>query len=72
MKREKLKELRISRGLTQKEMGKQLGYSRVAYTLIENGETNPHPRFWKKLRIKFKIPPHEMGSYMKGGETNEK
>ena len=67
LKREKLKQLRISNGLTQEEMSAKCGCSRVTYCKVENGETDPHPRFWKELKQNFNISEKEMYSYQKGG-----
>lgn len=73
MKREKLKHLREINGLTQSEMAEKCGCSRVTYCKTENGESDPHPRFWKKLKQGFNIPDNEMHSYQKGGNIeNEK
>lgn len=70
MKREKLKKLRISNGLTQEEMAEKCGCSRLTYCKAENGESDPFPRFWKNLKAAFNIPETEMYSYQqKGGST---
>lgn len=67
MKREKLKQLRKSHGLTQEEMAEKCNCTRVTYAKVENGERDPFPRFWKNLKQAFNIPESEMYSYQKGG-----
>lgn len=67
MKREKLKELRISHGLTQEEIATELECSRGTYIATENGDSDPFPRFWKKLKEKFDIPEADMPKYQQKG-----
>lgn len=71
MKREKLKQLRTANGLTQEEMSEKLDCSRVTYCKTENGESDPFPRFWKRLKAAFDIPDAEMYSYQQKGGSNE-
>lgn len=71
MKREKLKQLRTSHGLTQAEMAKACGCSRLTYCKAENGESDPFPRFWKRLKAAFDIADAEMFSYQQKGGNNE-
>ena len=67
MKRIKLKQFRIGKGLTQKEMADRLGRSRSSYIAIENGQRNAHHCFWNRLQREFNIPDSEMYSLQKGG-----
>lgn len=39
--REKLRQLRILKGLTQKQISEQIGIARTSYTNIELGNKNP-------------------------------
>jgi putative transcriptional regulator len=44
-----LKDLRLSKNLTQKDIAKNIGISRSAYTLIENGDRNPSLKVIRSL-----------------------
>lgn len=51
--REKLRELRIKKGLKQKEMAEILNISRSFYGLIETGKRNPTLSLAKKIATFF-------------------
>ncbi|PRX29374.1 putative transcriptional regulator [Orenia metallireducens] len=44
-----LKDLRLSKNLTQKDIAENIGISRSAYTLIENGDRNPSLKVIRSL-----------------------
>lgn len=48
-----LKGFRISRGLTQKELANELGFSKSYYSKIENGERQPSFPFMSKLKNRY-------------------
>lgn len=52
MLREKLKQERIKKGLTQQEIANLVGISRVHYTQIENNSRNKKPSLDVALGIK--------------------
>lgn len=68
MKRKKLRLFRLAQDLTQEEMAKRCGVSRVSYIKIERGERNPRPEFWLKLQSEFNISDADMFPLQKGGE----
>lgn len=51
--RKKLKRLRLEHALTQEEMAKKLGFTRVSYSMIETGKSGGSIRFLKKLKQEF-------------------
>ncbi|WP_161980080.1 helix-turn-helix domain-containing protein [Streptococcus sp. S784/96/1] len=51
-----LKELRLSFGLTQKEMADEIGTSQQAYGRLENGINSPTLRTIEKIAELFDIP----------------
>ena len=53
---ERLKELRITRGLTQKEIAKQLDISTRAYSHYEIGDRDPTIEMLKALCDFFDVP----------------
>lgn len=60
-----LRVLRVRNNLTQEEMSKKLGVSRMTYTFIENGERIGKMQFWIALQDAFNIPDEEMFLLMK-------
>ena len=53
--RERLKEVRRSKGLTQKEVAELLGISEISYQQIENGLRIGRIETWDKLEDLFSI-----------------
>ena len=51
----RLKELRESKGLTQKEVAEIIGYSEISYTRYENGKREPDISTLCKLAEYFKV-----------------
>ena len=51
-----LAEIRKEKHLTQEEVAKAVGISRVAYTNIENGKRHPSPKVAKRLASVLGIP----------------
>lgn len=51
----RLKELRESKGLTQKEVAEIIGYSEISYTRYENGKREPDISTLCKLAGYFKV-----------------
>ena len=56
---------RCDKRLTQAEMAKLLGVSRVTYSCIENGKRSASQAFWDTLQDMFDIPDSQMYSLMK-------
>jgi len=50
---EKLRTRRLQRGLSQDELAKQLGTSRVSVNYWENGKAEPLPIFREKINRSF-------------------
>lgn len=48
-----LKEFRTTRGLTQAELAKELGFSKSYYSKIENDERQPSFPFMSKLKNRY-------------------
>ena len=48
-----LKEFRTTRGLTQAELAKELGFSKSYYSKIENEERQPSFLFMSKLKNRY-------------------
>ena len=51
-----LKEMRMSKGLTQEQLAKESGVQRTTITMIELGENKPSIELAKKLGEIFNIP----------------
>lgn len=63
--RKELKLLRVKNNLTQAEMAKVLGVSRVAYGYYETGTREGRQKFWTTLQRKFNLSDEEMYKMMK-------
>lgn len=55
-----LKRLRIERGLTQQQVGEQLGTSKQAYSYLESGQHTPRFETIKKLANIFGVTPEKI------------
>jgi putative transcriptional regulator len=66
MKRIKLKLKRVEKDLTQEQLAKLIGLSRVSYVHIENGEQNPSYETWGKIQAVLEIKDEEMWGVVKG------
>lgn len=56
----KLKELRLMNGLTQDELSKKIGISRVNYTRYENGKVRPDYETLIKIADYFDVSLDEI------------
>lgn len=65
MVRNKLREKRITMGLTQERVSAAVGISRPFYTEIESGKKNCSINMWLKIADFLKIPHSELVSYIK-------
>lgn len=63
--RTELKVLRVKNHLTQDEMAKKIGVTRVNYSAIEQGRNGGSLDFWDKLQTAFNIPDEEMYALIK-------
>ena len=63
--RRNLKVFRVSKGLRQSDIAKQLGMTSASYSMIEQGKRDGTITFWNKLKETFNIPDCEMWSLMK-------
>lgn len=52
----KIKELRESKGLTQKELGKRIGVTAVTITRYERGDRNPSIKILNKIADALEVP----------------
>ena len=59
IRREKLIAYRKNMGLTLEQVGKELGITYPAYSLIENGKS-ASMKLWRKIQYFFQIPSSEM------------
>ena len=50
-----VKELRISKGLTQEQLASECGVQRTTITMIEIGENKPSVELAKKLGVIFEV-----------------
>ena len=50
-----IKELRISKGLTQEQLASECGVQRTTITMIEIGENKPSVELAKKLGVIFEV-----------------
>ena len=53
MKREELRNFRISKKITQEEMAKELNVTVAHYKAVEYGIRNPSFEFMERFKIKF-------------------
>lgn len=60
-----LKVFRTKEQLSQGEIAEKVGYSRTAYTAIENGSREGKMEFWDTLQKAFDIPDADMWDLMK-------
>lgn len=65
MKRNELKILRVSHGLTQELIAQKVGLSKAAYNLIENGKRRGSKDFWLKLQSEFNLNDAEVWQLQK-------
>ena len=69
-----LKVKRVEKGLTQKEVSKQLGIVNTGYSLIETGKRSGKLEIWLAIQKLFEIPDEEMWGIIKANikeKTNE-
>lgn len=57
----KIKEVRLSRGITQSELANKIGVSRSAIAKYEKGERNPPLSLLQKIADVLKIPISDLG-----------
>lgn len=67
MKRNKLREKRKGRGLTQNEVAKMVGICRGYYSNIENGKKRCSFNTWLRIAECLDIQEKELVSYIKEG-----
>ena len=67
MKRNKLREKRKGRGLTQNEVAEMAGICRGYYSNIENGKKRCSFNTWLRIAESLDIPEKELVSYIKEG-----
>ena len=67
--RKTLKHLRVENDLTQEEMSKRIGVSRVAYCNIEKGKRKGGLSFW--LAVKKAFPEIDINELAKEQENEE-
>lgn len=60
-----LKNFRKNHNLTQEEIAEITHICRRTYGLIENGKRGGSQRFWRNLKLAFKVPDSKMYSLMK-------
>lgn len=68
-KKNRLKELRKSKGYTLDDISELTGITRGTYNNYENGKTEPKLAVWKQLADFYKVPVSELmgvDDYMKG------
>ena len=66
MARIKLKNERLQRGLTTKQVAEQLGVSMQFVYLLETEKKDGTLKTWKKIQDIYNIPDNEMWSLMQG------
>jgi DNA-binding XRE family transcriptional regulator len=66
---EKLKILRLTNFLSQKEMANVLDVSMPTYRDIENGESQSKPSFWLTVQKKFNLSDTEILEMMRDAAT---
>lgn len=66
--RKDLKQLRLSQGLTQKQIAEDIGYHRSYYTNVETGKRRGSIHFWNGIQKVLKIPDDDMWRYTKNVE----
>ncbi|MBR2909298.1 MAG: helix-turn-helix transcriptional regulator [Clostridia bacterium] len=66
MARVKLKNERLQRGLTTKQVAEQLGVSMQFVYLLETEKKDGTLKTWKKIQDIYNIPDNEMWSLMQG------
>ena len=66
MARVKLKNDRLQRGLTTKQVAEQLGVSMQFVYLLETEKKDGTLKTWKKIQDIYNIPDNEMWSLMQG------
>lgn len=60
--RNKLSQIRFSKGYTQKRLCEESGISLAMYTFAEQGRRRPSIETWKKIQQVLEIPDSEMWS----------
>lgn len=65
----RLKELRHEKKLSQKDLAKKLNISQQAISLYEKGDREPKIDTWQKLADFFKVPTEYLYSYSVGAEA---
>lgn len=63
--RTNLKVFRVKQNMTQGEIAEHIGYTRAAYSSIENGKRSGRDSFWNALQKAFSLEDTEMWALKK-------
>lgn len=61
----RLKLLRVSKGMSQEEFAKAIGFTRSYYRTVEAGLNQGSMKFWLAIKDRFAIPDSEWVELMK-------
>jgi transcriptional regulator with XRE-family HTH domain len=71
LRRVSLRQLRLERVLTQRELAAKAGVAAKTVVDIETGKIRPHPSTLRKLAAALEVPPSALAEHLAPGRPRE-